>query len=55
MDGLFDDVADANEFETLYQLQAKTDPRLLNEAGRIEQLSRNEIPLGIEKKKAKYI
>lgn len=44
---LFDDVADADEFEILYQLQARTNPRLLNEAGRIEQLPRNEIPFGI--------
>ncbi len=44
---LFDDVADADEFELLYQLQARTNPRLLNEAGRIEQLPRHEIPFGI--------
>lgn len=44
---LFDDVANAGEFEILYQLQARTNPRLLNEAGRIEQLPRNEIPFGI--------
>lgn len=44
---LFDDVADADEFEVLYQLQARTNPRLLNEAGRIEQLPRHEIPFGI--------
>lgn len=44
---LFDDVADADEFEALYQIQALTNPRLLNEAGRIELIPRSEIPFGI--------
>jgi hypothetical protein len=44
---LFDDVADAAEFETLYQLQALTNPRLQNETGRIELIPRSEIPFGI--------
>jgi hypothetical protein len=44
---LFDDVADANEFETLYQLQALTNPRLQNETGRLELIPRDEIPFGI--------
>lgn len=44
---LFDDVADASEFETLYQLQALTNPRLQNEAGRLELIARSEIPFGI--------
>ncbi len=44
---LFDDVADADEFETLYQLQALTNPRLQNETGRLELISRTEIPFGI--------
>jgi len=44
---LFDDVADADEFETLYQLQALTNPRLQNEAGRLELIARTEIPFGI--------
>ena len=44
---LFDDVADADEFETLYQLQAMTNPRLLNETGRLELIPRSEIPFGI--------
>ena len=30
---LFDDVADSDEFEALYELQALTNPRLLNAAG----------------------
>ncbi|MFI8740525.1 RES family NAD+ phosphorylase [Stutzerimonas zhaodongensis] len=44
---LFDDVADADEFETLYQLQALTNPRLRNETGHLELISRSEIPFGI--------
>lgn len=44
---LFDDVASADEFETLYQLQAMTNPRLLNETGRLELIPRSEIPFGI--------
>ncbi len=44
---LFDDVADADEFETLYQLQTLTNPRLQNEAGRLELIARSEIPFGI--------
>ena len=44
---LFDDVADADEFETLYQLQALTNPRLQNETGRLELIPRTEIPFGI--------
>lgn len=44
---LFDDVADAAEFDTLYQLQALTNPRLHNETGRLELIPRSEIPFGI--------
>lgn len=44
---LFDDVADADEFEALYSLQARTNPRLLNEVGHIEMIPRAEIPFGI--------
>lgn len=44
---LFDDVADADEFEALYQIQALTNPRLQNEVGRIELIPRTEIPFGI--------
>ncbi|SDS23795.1 RES domain-containing protein [Halopseudomonas litoralis] len=43
---LFDDVADPEEFEVLYELQARTNPRLLNEAGRLEFVSRSDIPFG---------
>ncbi len=44
---LFDDVADAAEFELLYQLQALTNPRLQNEAGRLGLIPLAEIPFGI--------
>ena len=44
---LFDDVADADEFERLYQIQALTNPRLQNELGRLELIPRSEIPFGI--------
>ncbi|ONH57386.1 hypothetical protein BLL36_01590 [Pseudomonas cedrina subsp. cedrina] len=44
---LFDDVADADEFETLYHIQALTNPRLKNEVGRIELIPRKDIPFGI--------
>lgn len=44
---LFDDVADADEFETLYQIQALTNPRLKNEVGRLELIPRKDIPFGI--------
>ena len=44
---LFDDVADADEFEVLYQIQELTNPRLKNEAGQLELIARREIPFGI--------
>ncbi|VVN39472.1 hypothetical protein PS662_05369 [Pseudomonas fluorescens] len=44
---LFDDVADADEFEVLYQIQELTNPRLNNEVGRLELIPRNQIPFGI--------
>lgn len=44
---LFDDVASADEFEVLYQLQALTNPRLQNEIGRLELIPRAQIPFGI--------
>ncbi|MNI16716.1 RES domain protein [compost metagenome] len=44
---LFDDVADADAFEVLYQIQALTNPRLENEVGRLELIRRSEIPFGI--------
>lgn len=44
---LFDDVADAEDFEAIYQLQALTNPRLQNEIGRLELIARDQIPFGI--------
>lgn len=44
---LFDDVADVNEFESLYALQALTNPRLKNEVGDLQLIPRTEIPFGI--------
>ncbi len=44
---LFDDVADAEDFEALYQLQALTNPRLLAEAGELGLIPWEEIPFGI--------
>ena len=44
---LFNDVADADEFDALYQIQALTNPRILNEIGRLELIPRDEIPFGI--------
>jgi len=44
---LFDDVADADEFELLYQIQELTNPRLKNEVGHLELIRRSEIPFGI--------
>lgn len=44
---LFEDVADAAEFEALYQIQALTNPRLQNEIGRIELIALAEVPFGI--------
>jgi len=44
---IFDDVADAEEFEALYALQALTNPRLANQAGRLEMIPRQDIPFGI--------
>lgn len=44
---LFDDVADASEFEDLFALQALTNPRLQNEVGNLNLLPEGEIPFGI--------
>ena len=44
---IFDDVASADEFESLYALQALTNPRLANQAGRLELIPRADIPFGI--------
>lgn len=44
---LFNDVADAAEFDALFQIQALTNPRLLNQVGRLELIPLAEIPFGI--------
>ena len=44
---LFDDVASPEEFEALYAIQARTNPRMLCELGRLELIPRTEIPFGI--------
>lgn len=44
---LFDDVASAEDFEALYNLQALTNPRLQTEAGNLALVPREEIPFGI--------
>lgn len=44
---LFDDVANGDEFYALYQIQALTSSRLLNENGAIELIPRDQIPFGI--------
>lgn len=44
---LFDDVASADEFEALYELQALTNPRLQAEIGNLALIDIDEIPFGI--------
>lgn len=44
---LFDDVASPEEFDALYAIQARTNPRILSELGRLEFIQRSEIPFGI--------
>jgi hypothetical protein len=44
---IFDDVADNAEFEALFRLQAKTNPRLLDEIGHIRLIKPQRRPFGI--------
>ena len=44
---VFDDVADAEEFDALFALQSLTNPRLQAEAGNLTLLPRGEIPFAI--------
>ena len=44
---IFDDVADNAEFEALFRLQAKTNPRLLDEIGHIRLIKPERRPFGI--------
>jgi len=45
---LFDDVADPDEFDAIYAIQAKTNPRLLNNLGKINLVPMNKRPMGID-------
>ncbi|MEC9482091.1 MAG: RES family NAD+ phosphorylase [Halomonas sp.] len=44
---VFDDVASADEFDILYELQALTNPRLQTEIGNLALVDRKDIPFGI--------
>lgn len=44
---LFDDVADADEFAVLFELQRLTNPRILVEVGALGLIDLDEIPFGI--------
>lgn len=45
---IFEDAADAEDFEILYALQALTNPRLADTAGDISKLSPKHMPFGIK-------
>lgn len=45
---LFDDVASQDEFEALYALQERTNPRIQNQIGNLNLIDLKEIPFGIE-------
>ena len=45
---LFDDVADKAEFEALFELQRRTNPRLLARAGNLGLIDPEQIPIGIQ-------
>lgn len=47
-ESLFDDVADEQEFEAIYAIQALTNPRIQDECGNLALLPTNEIPFGIK-------
>ncbi|WP_426360284.1 RES family NAD+ phosphorylase [Pseudocolwellia sp. HL-MZ19] len=47
-ESLFDDVADEQEFDAIYAIQALTNPRIQHECGNIALLSKGEIPFGIQ-------
>jgi len=44
---IFDTVASPGEFDALYALQARTNPRLQTQVGNLGMLQKNEIPFGI--------
>ncbi len=45
---IFEDVADADDFEILYELQTLTNPRLTAEAGDVSKLNPEHMPFGIK-------
>tara|TARA_R110000737_G_scaffold201710_1_gene221003 strand:- start:327 stop:998 length:672 start_codon:yes stop_codon:yes gene_type:complete len=45
---LFDDVADAAEFEAVYAIQALTNPRIQNDIGNLNLIPKEQIPFGID-------
>ncbi len=45
---LFDDVADQQEFEAVYEIQQITNPRIQNELGNLNLLPKEQIPFGID-------
>jgi RES domain-containing protein len=45
---LFDDVADAEEFEAIYAIQVLTNPRIKNELGNLNLIAKEKIPFGID-------
>jgi len=47
-ESLFDDVADADEFEAIYAIQAMTNPRIQDEIGNLNLIPKSEIPFGID-------
>ena len=46
-ESLFDDVADEDEFESVYAIQALTNPRILDELGDLALIPNKDIPFGI--------
>ncbi|MGI3130073.1 RES family NAD+ phosphorylase [Halopseudomonas pachastrellae] len=44
---LFDDVADADDFDALFLIQELTNPRLQNELGNLQLINTADIPFGI--------
>jgi RES domain-containing protein len=49
---LFDDVASADEFELLYELQALTNPRLKDEVGDIQLIHPSDVPYACERNRS---
>lgn len=45
---IFDDVATADSFDAIFEMQSLTNPRLQNEVGNLALLERSHIPFGIE-------